>query len=168
MSVRTKACRLAAVALLALPALAGQPSTSELSKLERFFKIRTPGAATVAPDGTLYVRDWPDGIFQLYRVEGDAAKPGAKNTKLTNYADGLAGYSLSPDGKKIILLHAVGGNENTQVSLLDPAANNGAGKIVTVLSNAKVQHGVNLWLDDSNGFVYTANDESPNDFHIYR
>lgn len=157
-----------AVAAISLSAIAGQPSQSELSKLERFFKIRTPGAATVAPDGTLYVRDWPDGIFQLYRVEGDAAKPGAKTTKLTSYADGLSGYSLSPDGKKIILLHAVGGNENTQVSLLDPTANNGAGKIVPVLSNAKVQHAVNLWLDDSNGFVYTANDESPNDFHVYR
>lgn len=168
MSNRTRTVSIAGAALLALPVLAGQPSQSDLSKLERFFKIRTPGAATTAPDGTLYVRDWPDGIFQLYRVEGNAAKPGAATTKLTNYADGLAGYSLSPDGKKIILLHAVGGNENTQISLLDPAANNGAGKIVTVCSNAKVQHAVNFWLDDSSGFVYTANDESPNDFHIYR
>lgn len=148
---------------------AGSASASSgLSKLERFFRIRTPGAPAIAPDGTLYVRDWPDGIFQLYRVEGDAAKPGAKTTKLTHFPDGLSGYSLSPDGKKILLFHAVGGNENTQVSLLDPTANNGQGRIVPVLNNPRVQFSANGWLDDSSGFLFTGNEESPNDFHIYR
>ena len=36
--------------------------------VEKFFRIRTPGAATIAPDGSLYVRDWPDGVFQLFRI----------------------------------------------------------------------------------------------------
>lgn len=143
-------------------------AANERPSLERFFKIRTPGAATIAPDGTLYVRDWPDGIFQLYRVEGDAARPGAKTTKLTDFPDGVSGYSLSPDGKKILLAHAVGGNENTQISLLDPSANGGKGKIVPILNNPKVQFSLNFWLPDSSGFVYTGNDESPTDFYVYR
>ena len=138
------------------------------STLEKFMKIRTPGAATLAPDGTLYVRDNPDGIFQLYRVEGEKGKQVAgdptKMTKLTNYTDGLSGYTVSPDGKTILLLHAFGGNENTQISLFNGTANS----TTPLAENPKVQHAINAWLDDSSGFVYTANDESPSDFYIYR
>jgi dipeptidyl aminopeptidase/acylaminoacyl peptidase len=126
-------------------------------------KIRTPASPTLAPDGTLYVRDWPDGVWQLYRVEGKAARPDAKMTALTSFRDGLSGYSLSHDGSRILLLHAVGGNENTQISLLDLKS----GAISPLLNNPKVQHAANLWLRDDSGFVYTANDESPNDFYIY-
>ncbi len=132
--------------------------------IDRFMKIRTPGAPTIAPDGTLYVRDWPDGIWQLYKVDGKEARPDAKMTALTTFKDGLAGYSLSEDGTKALLLHATGGNENNQVSLLDLKS----GKTTALLSNPKVQNAVNLWLRDDSGFVYTANDESANDFYIYR
>ncbi len=132
--------------------------------IERFVRIRTPGSPSMAPDGTMYVRDLPEGVFQLYRVKGDSVKADFKGEKLTNYKDGLAGFSMWDDGSKILLLHAFGGNENTQVSLLDTAS----GTITEVLANPKVQHAVNHWLDDGSGFVYTANDESPNDFYIYR
>jgi dipeptidyl aminopeptidase/acylaminoacyl peptidase len=146
------------------PVLAQQPAKASAPGIDRFMKIRTPGSPTFAPDGTLYVRDWPDGIFQLYRVEGKEARPDGKMTALTSFHDGLAGYSMSHDGSKILLLHAVGGNENTQVSILDPKS----GKTTALLANPKVQHAVNFWLRDDSGFVYTANDESPNDFYIYR
>jgi dipeptidyl aminopeptidase/acylaminoacyl peptidase len=134
------------------------------STLERFLKIRTPGAPSIAPDGTMYVRDWPEGIFQLYKVEGEAAGPGAKMTKLTSFADGLSGYSLSPDGTKILLFHAVGGNENTQISVMDTKTKD----VTPAASDAKVQFAANFWLRDSSGFVFTGNAESPNDFYVYR
>jgi dipeptidyl aminopeptidase/acylaminoacyl peptidase len=132
--------------------------------LERFLKIRVPGAPEIAQDGTLYVRDWPDGIYQLYKVNGSIAAPDTPKQRLTNYRDGLAGYSLSPDGKHILLFHAVGGNENTQISHLNPVT----GEIRDIISDPKVQHAVNFWLQDSSGFVYSANAESPDDFYLYR
>lgn len=136
--------------------------------LERFLKIRAPGAPSIAPDGTLYVRDWPDGIWQLYRVSGGAAGPGAKAVKLTDFKDGLSGYSMSPDGTKILLFHAVGGNENTQISLLDPKAAPGdASAIKPIISNPKVQFSANKWLADSSGFLYSGNAESERDFYLY-
>ena len=146
---------------------AGAPS------LERFLKIRTPASATVAPDGTLYIRDWPDGVWQLYKVTPAAStddgppdySPGkATFTRLTQYPDGLSGYSLSPDGKRIVLSHAIGGNENFQLSLLDRATE----KITPLLAEPKVRHTLLEWLDDSSGFVYSANAESPEDFYLYR
>jgi dipeptidyl aminopeptidase/acylaminoacyl peptidase len=156
------------VSVLCGASIAQQPATAKGagkgSSIERFLKIRTPSQPAIAPDGTLYVRDWPNGIWQLYRVEGKEARPDAKMTALTSFQDGLAGYSLSYDGTKILLLHAVGGNENNQISLLDPKS----GAISPLLANPKVQHSVNLWLHDDSGFVYTANDESPNDFYIYQ
>jgi dipeptidyl aminopeptidase/acylaminoacyl peptidase len=144
------------------------PESLSSISIERFLKIRTPGAPSIAPDGTMYVRDWPDGIFQLYRVDGKAATPDAKMTKLTSFKDGLAGYSVSPDGARVLLFHAVGGNENTQISLLDPKADGGKGAMTPITENPKVQHSVNHWFDDSSGFIFTGNDESPNDFYIYR
>ncbi len=152
----------------------GAALAAEPPSLERFLKIRTPANATVAPDGTLYIRDWPDGVWQLYRVTptpantADAApdySPGkATFTKLTTYADGLSGYFLSPDAKRMVLSHAPGGNENFQLSVLDPATS----KISPLLADPKTRHELNEWLDDSSGFIYSANAESPEDFYLYR
>ncbi|MBI1190237.1 MAG: prolyl oligopeptidase family serine peptidase [Tepidisphaera sp.] len=135
--------------------------------LEQFLKIRTPGAATVLPDGTMLVRDWPDGVYQLYKVtpRDGSFEPGkATFTRLTEYTDGLVGYSLSPDGTKVVLLHAFGGNENTQLTYLDPKT----GATAEILENPKVQAEVNMWLPDSSGIIYSANDASPSDFYLYR
>lgn len=146
----------------------------EAPGLERFLKIRTPSSATVAPDGTLYIRDWPDGVWQLYRVTPakdaragsapDYAPGRAVFTKLTEYKDGLSGYSMSPDGSRIVLSHAPGGNENFQLSLLDP----GTGAISPLLADPKARHTLLEWLDDSSGFIYSSNAESAEDFYLYK
>jgi hypothetical protein len=76
----------------------------------------------------LLVIDRPDGVFQLYRITPkDAASPTAlktseaTSTRLTDFPDGLSRYSLSRDRKLVVLMHARGGNENTQLTLLDLA-----------------------------------------------
>jgi len=168
----------AALTLVAAPLALAQPPAPKSAAtpaapgkgpgIAAFMKIRTPGSPVIAPDGTMYVRDWPEGIYQLYRVEGSSAGPDSKMVKLTNYPDGLAGYSLSPDGTKILLYAAQGGNENTQADLLRVGKDMGPSTIQPLLANPKVQHAVNAWLPDSSGFIYTANDASPNDFYIYR
>ena len=143
--------------------------------IQQFLKIRTPGAPVILPDGSLLLSDWPDGVRQLYRVvpkTGGAGAPSyrpgeATTTRLTDFPDGLAGFTLSPDGRKVVLSHARGGNENTQLTLLDPLAEPGQG-LKPLVSNPKVQASVNAWLRDGSGFIYSANDESPNDFYLYR
>jgi dipeptidyl aminopeptidase/acylaminoacyl peptidase len=142
--------------------------------ISQFLRIRVPGAPAMLPDGSLLLRDWPDGVFQLYRVTPRTTagtpsyRPGeATFARLTNYADGLASFTVSRSGRWVVLAHAVGGNENTQLSLLDLQAPAGS-PTVPVLENPRVQAAVNLWLRDDSGFLYTANDESPSDFHVYR
>jgi dipeptidyl aminopeptidase/acylaminoacyl peptidase len=146
--------------------------------LSQFLKIRTPSSPQLLPDGSLLVIDWPDGVRQLYRripntpaAAGEPAasfKPGDfTSVRLTDFPDGISAFSVSRDGKRAVLMHARGGNENTQITLLDLTAAPGAG-MSPILSNPKVQASVNLWLRDDSGIIYTANDESPNDFYVYR
>lgn len=164
----------AASAAITAPCLAQSNETKAAPSrptLDQFMRIRTPGSASLLPDGTMLVRDWPDGIWQLYRVapsKTGSFKPGeGVFTKLTTFTDGLSGYSLSPDGSRIVLLHAAGGNENTQLSFLSPTA--AAGTAPTpILANPKVQSALNHWSPDGRSFYYSANDESPSDFYLYR
>ncbi len=163
-----------ALAATSLPVPAQGAGAKPLPTIEQFLKIRTPGAPVVLPDGSLLMRDWPDGVNQLYRVtpkaaaDGPSYRPGeATITKLTDYPDGLAGFSVSPTGRHVVLEHAPGGNENTQLTLVDLSAPAGAAP-VEVLRDPKVQARVDAWMLDGSAFVYTANDESPNDFHVYR
>jgi dipeptidyl aminopeptidase/acylaminoacyl peptidase len=141
--------------------------------IEKFFKIRTPGSPRIAADGTLYVRDWPDGVFQLYRVRPTAGSlptvgAGASMEKLTTFSDGLTGYSLSHDSSRLLALTAAGGNERTQVYLLNQGDPNPATNLTPLLVNDKAIHTPQVWLHDNSGFIYTANDTSPDDFHVYR
>ncbi len=152
---------------LAQPAATAKASATGRPSVATLMKIRAPGSPTLAADGSLYVRDWPDGVWQLYKItKADVGKKFSdiKPAKLTDYKDGLASYSLSPDGSKIILAYAAGGNENTQISILETAT----GTITPILVNPKVQYQPSHWLKDGSGFLYSANDASPSDFHLYR
>jgi dipeptidyl aminopeptidase/acylaminoacyl peptidase len=157
------------VAMLLAPAQAGTGKPS----IQQFLKIRTPAGPSLLPDGSMLIRDWPDGVWQLYRaVPKNATTPSfapgeATVTKLTSYPDGLAGYSLSPDGKRVVLVHARGGNENTQLSLLDPMAEPGTAA-TPIVSNPKVQARLSQWAKDGSYIIYSVNEESPEDFYVYR
>ncbi|MCC6427986.1 MAG: S9 family peptidase [Phycisphaerales bacterium] len=155
-----------AAAGMTRPESPAQPATGSAAApgIDKFMKIRTPSRPTILPDGTLYTIDWPDGINQLYRSKtgrADAAAGGME--KLSSFKDGISNYSVSPDGKRVLMSAAVGGNENNQLYLLGHD-----GAAIPLTENPRVQHALNHWLDDSSGFYFTANDASPNDFYIYR
>ena len=161
-------------ALLLWLVLATSAIAAEAPSITQFLKIRTPGMPAILPDGSLLQRDWPDGVWQMYRVT--PKNPGANasyepgnvtRVPLTNFPDGVSAFSLSPDGKRCVIMHARGGNENTQLSLIDPMSP-GIAALTPVLANPAVQASVDAWLRDGSGFFYSANDESANDFYLYR
>lgn len=135
--------------------------------IAQFLAIRTP-QAPVLGDGFAFFRDWPNGINQVFRTTSPILKDGAQFEQLTAFKDGAAGFSLSPDGLTVIFAAAEGGNENTQIYFMDAQDDEKPFEIHPILQGAKVQFGVNHWLRYGNGFVYTANDTSPSDFHLYR
>ena len=141
--------------------------------IEKFYRIRTPASARLHKNGSLYCLDRPDGVMQLYRVTpaaGQAATVSATDnkTRLTDFKDGCTGYSMSSSGNRILIYTAAGGNENTQVYLLDQNNTDPKTNLTPVLINPKVVHRVSLWSPDGNSFYYTANDEDPNNFFMYR
>lgn len=145
--------------IIALPAAAQDPTT-----LQKFLRIRTPGAPIRMPDGTMLSRDWPDGVYQLYRVAGSIASPDAPMSKLTTFPDGITSFHVSPDYSRVVVAAAVGGNEYWQLYEFDQKT----GKTRAITDNPKAQYAMNAWVGDGAGFLYTGNDESPTDFHIYR
>jgi dipeptidyl aminopeptidase/acylaminoacyl peptidase len=172
--MRTVFAFVAALLLVAHAAPSPAAVAGGAATVSQFLKVRTPAAPSLLPDGSLLLRDWPDGIFQLYRVtpkdEGGSPsyRPGdATWTRLTDYPDGLSSYTVSRDGRWVVLGHARGGNENTQLSLMDLTAGPGA-RTLPVVDDPKVQAAVNVWLRDDSGFIYSANAGSPNDFWLYR
>jgi dipeptidyl aminopeptidase/acylaminoacyl peptidase len=177
------------VALSALMAVAGpwtpvcpagepRPEASPAPPtIERFLRVRAPGTVVVSPlaapgaAASLLVRDWPNGVWQLYRVDVPAGAPvgvdpAYRATPLTDLPDGVSGFTMSEDGSRVLVFASAGGNENTQIFTVDPLA---AGpSLRPVVTNPRVQYSVNLFLRDNSGFVFTGNEESPNDFHVYR
>jgi dipeptidyl aminopeptidase/acylaminoacyl peptidase len=142
---------------LAAHALAGSSATP----IANFMKIKAPVGARLAPDGTLYFRYNDTGVNQLYQCAAGAPQEDAK--RLTSFPDGASGYALSPDGEWIVVWTSVGGNENTQLSLI--RASTGATEAIT--NNPDVVHGAVVWRRDSKAFAYQANDQAPADFAVY-
>lgn len=145
------------------PAQATAPAKPAGPSIVNFLKVRTPTGVQLGANGAVYCIDWPDGVNQVYRRD-NAADPKAPMKRITDFKDGVSSYALSFDNRWATLSAAVGGNENTNVWLLNAADDS----IVPVLQNKDVQFTVQLWLPDSSGFVYRANDTSPKDFHLYR
>jgi len=129
--------------------------------IDPFIKMRWPGSATLAHDGTLYFVFNPDGINQLFKV-----LPGKKQkdaAQLTTFEDGIGDYQLSEDGRWIAITASVGGSEQADLFLMDA----GTGKMETLFTDPNVVYGSVLWRRDSKAFAYRANDASPSDFHVY-
>ena len=148
-----------AACVLAASVTVRAASAADAPTIAQFLKIRTPGTPVLLPDGSLLQRDWPDGVWQMYRVTPKNPGPNASyepgnvtRTQLTNFPDGVSAFSLSPDGKRCVIMHARGGNENWQLSLIDPMAP-GIAPLTPILANPKVQAAVNAWLDDNSGFL---------------
>lgn len=153
---------------VAQPAPRKAPSQATIAE---FTRIRTPGGVQFGPAGEMYVRDWPDGIFQLYAVQGDpwkqTAGPGSSMTRLTSFPDGLGAASVSPSGLRIALSAASGGNENSQISILAPQEQDESKRIIPILTNPRVQYNFSRWTQGGMSFLYSANDERPSDFSVY-
>ena len=93
---------LLATVAFAVPVPAPAATATDAPSIAQFLKIRTPGTPALLPDGSLLLRDWPDGVWQLYRVTPKNPGPNASyepanvvRTQLTNFPDGVARFALS-------------------------------------------------------------------------
>lgn len=151
-----RAALVACLALIAVPTAAFAQQTPDIRP---YIEVRAPLSVTLAPDGDLYFIDSPRGVRQLFRTP-----PGGQPAALTDLPDGVSSYALSPNGEWIVLSASIGGSEQDDLFLLD--ADTGAS--TTLFSDPRVVYRFHFWLHDNSGFVYSANEASPNDFHVHR
>lgn len=145
-------------ALCSLGLFAGGLVKADAPSIRQFVEIKWPRSGSLSPDGTFYYIHNPDGLYQLY-----ARKDGGDEKKLTDFPDGIAGYSLSEDGKWIAVSASIGGNEQNDIYLLDT----GNGRMRALFAHPDVVFGSIVWRRDSKAFAFKANDISPSDFYVY-
>jgi len=132
------------------------------SEIARLLRVRTPTSPHIAPDGSVYLRDWPEGIYQLFR-----RAPGADVTEqgeqLTDFPDGISGFSVSPTGQDVLITASAGGSEQNDIYHYDVET----GELTELYIDPKVVYSPNVWFNDGSAFVFSANDADPTSFHLY-
>ncbi len=130
------------------------------ASIAQFIKMHWPVNVHLAPDQTMYYIELAkDGTNQLFvRAPG-----GSSGEVVTEFADGIGGYEVSPDGKWVAITAARGGNEQFDIYLMNAADR----KIEPLFVDDETVYGGVVWKRDSSAFAYRANKQSKSDFYIY-
>jgi len=152
---------LVGVLCLLAPAAGCAVHQRTVADVEPYVTMRWPSRASLAPDRSLLYIHNPEGIYQLYRMPAGATDTEA--VKLTDFEDGIGGYSLSDDGRYLGITASAGGSEQSDLFLMDAAT----GRMEPLFEDPEVVYAGVVWRRDSRAFAYRANDESPSDFHVY-
>jgi dipeptidyl aminopeptidase/acylaminoacyl peptidase len=163
-----RAAHLAVPVLLAsacrAPSTPARVEPLDAEHVRALLEVRAPTTPVLAPDGALYVRDWPDGVNQIYRRDA-----GGTSARLSSFTDGASGFSLAPDGSRALVRANAGGNEEDQLYVVGGTRPGSESSVIEpLLERAHTVFRPHHWLANSSGFFYSANDASADDFHLYR
>ncbi len=134
-------------------------SSSNQATLAQFVKIDWPSRGVLAEDGTFYFLKRQNGVRQLFSRRPGVATP----ENLTDFADGIGGYTPSFDDKWLAITAAPGGNEQFDIYLMDTAT----GKLQHTLVDPETVFGSVVWNRDSSAFAYRANKKDKANFNVY-
>ena len=143
-----------------LPQSPGEKTPAARAPLAGFLDIKAPVAGQLSPDGTLYYMNRAGQAYQLFRRD---SQPGSEPVRVSSFEDGVAGFTLSPDGKQVVILAGRGGDEQLDLFLMPTETLN----IRPLMVDRSVVYSSVVWKRDSSGFAFRANDRSPRDFHVY-
>ncbi|RPH93724.1 S9 family peptidase [candidate division KSB1 bacterium] len=125
-----------------------------------FLNIGAWGPAGYSWDGkTVFCGSSASGAYQVYRLT-DEGWP----YQLTAFEDGIDGFTLSYDGKTAVVSASVGGDENSQLYLMDT----NTGRLMQITDRPDVQYGSVTWSRDDKYLYFRSNEENLRDFFIYR
>lgn len=142
----------------------GARADARLDVVRTLLEVHAPSNPVLGAHGELFVRDWEDGVNQVWRID-----PDGRRTRLTDFPDGANTFLLSPDGARVLVTAAHGGNEEDAIFVLRADRDADAAQVIEpLLARPGVVFRPQVWRADSAGFVYAANDESAEDFHLYR
>ena len=110
---------------------------SVVADLNRFQNVRSAGFLDWTPDGTgIYISTRFGDVSQIHRVE----HPGGARRQLTFFKEPIGGVQRQPEGRQLIFSMDAGGNEFSQIFLLDPDSAEAA-----MLTDGESRNGAVVW-----------------------
>ncbi len=123
--------------------------------------VTGPSIGLVSPDGKSLYFNWRvTGVSQVWKLDGPRHFP----SELTGGEDITTIAGITPDGKHLFIQRDRKGEEYPGLYVQDP---NG-GPLVEIQHKAKVQTHIEAISDDSRYAYFSANDEKPDAYAIYR
>jgi dipeptidyl aminopeptidase/acylaminoacyl peptidase len=124
-----------------------------------FMQIGACALQDVSWDGQdVYFTSGMSGVNQVYRLT-----PEGWPYQLTTFEDGAGFFALSPGGKLAVVGASVGGNEQSQLYLMDTRA----GRLSQLTDKPTAQFGSVVWANDSRTFFFRTNEIKATDFYIF-
>ncbi|MDH3255151.1 MAG: S9 family peptidase, partial [Acidobacteriota bacterium] len=126
-------------------------------RLNRYLNTRSAGFRDWTEDGTgIYITTRFGNVSQIHKV----ASPGAARTQLTFFDEPIGGVERRPGSASLTFTMDAGGNEFSQIFLLDPRSGNH-----TLLSDGESRNGAVSWSDDGEmmAFQSTRRNDRSND-----
>jgi dipeptidyl aminopeptidase/acylaminoacyl peptidase len=138
------------------------PLAPEVSRrIESLIDVRAPSVGRLSPDGKSMYFSWTiSGIGQVWKIDGPKRFP----QQLTGGADSTWLASITPDGRKLIVLRDRKGEENPGLYLQSADG----GPLETVQHVGGVQTHFGAVSADSRYVYFTANDRSADAYVVYR
>ncbi len=128
--------------------------------IKDFLEVQSAGDASFSPDGSqvAYLSN-RTGTSQIFLVATDGAEP----EQITDFGDHISFVRFSPTQNVLLFGKAEGGNEQTQLYLLDL----GDRSIVNVTNAPNTRHDVGSWSSDGKRICFASNERNGADFDVY-
>jgi dipeptidyl aminopeptidase/acylaminoacyl peptidase len=137
---------------------ASAPDT--IPDIETFMQIGYAGDPQISADGTtLYFLSGLTGANQVFRL-----LPDGWPYQLTVFPDGTDYFVASPDGAWVVVGASRGGNERSQIYLMDGRT----GRLRRMTDRPEARYLTPIWAPDASCILYASNEANGRDFHIYR
>jgi dipeptidyl aminopeptidase/acylaminoacyl peptidase len=143
------------------PALADELiSAGRVPDIETFMQIGYSAQPRITWDGnTLFFTSNSSGVNQVYRLDRDVKWP----YQLTVFSEGVNFFSVSPSQDYMICGVAEGGDENSQLWLVDART----GRTRALTDAPEFRHEGPSWTHDGQTVVYRSNEANGTDFYLY-
>ncbi len=126
--------------------------------LERYLNVRSAYGASFAPDGTLSFLHDATGVSQVWTLDAAGRWPEQR----TFYDEPVSFVEYSPERSELVFGMDEGGNERTQLFLLDAK-----GRITNLTGMPDAKHRWGGWRPDGEAFAFASNRRDESVFDVY-
>jgi len=143
-----------------LPSDLGKANCDQKHSIETFVQIAfATGPQSSAKGGVYFLSDLRE-VPQVFYLKS----PGAWPEQMSFFPDGVAYFQVSPDGEKLLLATHVGGDEQYDIYLLEPAKNH---KLTPLVVDRQKRVESVAWSPSSTWFAFTSNARNKTDMDLY-